>query len=350
MSALSNKKIFVTGGLGFIGSNFVKKLLDNGATVKIYDNYSSGSTDKLRRLGVRIKSNRLEIIRGDILDKAKLTRAMKGADGVAHMAAQLEITKAVSDPYYDLTSNTVGTINVLEGMLKNNCSVLVNSSSACVYGQKNNREIPTPEEVSLEPNWAYGVSKLAAEKYCAIYGDLHGITTISARYAIVYGPNEWYGRAMPVFIKNTLQKKPLIIFGSGDQTRDFIHVDDVVDFTCLSLQSLFKNTKKKGSHTSYNVSTAKKTTILQLAKKIIINAKKLYGHKIELIYDVVKEGETSAYFDRMRLPSELKNMVLDNTKAKKILDFRPRINLDDGLHEQMKWAQSNSDMWNKMSY
>lgn len=345
MNLIRNKKIFITGGMGFIGSNIVKKLIEKEASVKIYDNFSSGSLENLCGLNISPKLTNLKIVKADILDKKKLTAEMKGSDLVIHHAAQLEITKAITDPYFDLSSNTIGTINVLEAMLKNKIDKLVNASSACVYGQKEKKDIPTKESYSTNPNWAYGASKLAAEKYCSIYKDLHKLKIISCRYSIVYGQNEWFGRVMTIYLKNALLNKPLTIFDKGFQTRDFIHVNDVANFNIDSIGYLLKSSGKEFHHI-FNVSTGKETKIIQLAKEI----KKLFGKKVAIVFDKVTQGEKSVLIDRVRLPNELVNMVLDNSLAKKIIGWSPQVALNLGLNLQIEWVRNNISRWKKMSY
>ena len=127
---ISGSKILVTGGAGFIGSHLVESLVKAGATVKVYDNFSSGRYENLAAV-----KNEVEVIEGDILDKEKLSASMKGCNIVSHQAAQLEITTCIDDPYYDLESNTVGTINILEAAVKNGVEKVLNASSACIYGQ-----------------------------------------------------------------------------------------------------------------------------------------------------------------------------------------------------------------------
>lgn len=326
--------VFITGGLGFIGSNIVHSLVRLGYPVRIYDNFSTG-----RKAYIEGITHKVEIIRGDILDKKALTKAMKGASIVSHHAAQLEITRAIKDPYFDLTSNTVGTINVLEACLEHKVKKLINVSSACVYGQTDGS--PSRETDATNPNWAYGISKLAAEKYCSIYNSLYKLPIVSFRYAIIYGQNEWYGRVMTIFIKRALEGKPLIIFGDGNQTRDFTPVNLVVEANIKAMQHTGT------AHEIINVSTGKSTSIRSLASKI---AKLTHTHP-EVIFDTrVKEGEISTYIDRMRIPNELGHLVLSPSKLKKILGCTPITSLQDGLRQQLAWAAKHPEYWKTMSY
>lgn len=329
---LNGLKIFITGGAGFIGSNLVKTFLQEGAKVKVYDNFATGKIENIKDVLPKI-----ELVKGDILNKRRLTNSMKGADLVSHHAAQMELTIALKNPYFDLEANTTGTINILESCVKNKIKKLINASSACVYGQKG--EIPTKEDDSTNPNWQYGVSKLAAEKYCQIYTDTYNFPIISFRYSIIYGPNEWYGRVMSLFLKRAVEEKPIIVFGNGNQKRDFTHVSDVVQ---ANVKAILDNKLKSEV---FNISTGKGTTITDLSRLI-----KRYIEKTAIIYDsVVKEGETSRHIRRIRLPSELQNMILDTSKAKRLLGYKPTIALPEGLQQQIEWVRENKSRWKKIS-
>jgi len=327
-------RIFITGGLGFIGSHLVRRFVRDGYRVRIYDNYSSGLVDRIADVRKSV-----EIIRGDILDTKTLTLAMKGVDIVSHHAAQLEITSAIKDPYFDLTTNTVGTLNVLEACIKNKVKKLINASSACVYGQTPGT--PSAEDGPTNPNWPYGVSKLAAEKYCSIYTDLYKLPIVSFRYAIIYGPDEWYGRVMTICIKRGIAGKPLIIFGNGRQTRDFTHISEVVEANMKAIKLSNRN------HEIFNVSTGVGTTITRLATLI----SKLSTEHPEIIYDRnVAQGEVSQFINRMRIPNELNHLVLSPIKAKRVLGITPLVSLTEGVKQQIEWAERHPTRWQKMSY
>lgn len=326
-------RVLVTGGAGFIGSHIVESLVKGGAKVIVYDNFSSGLMDNLKHLEKDIK-----IIRGDILDYNKVLDASRGVDVISHQAAQLEITKCIDNPIGDLKTNTEGSLNVFNAAIKNNVKKIIYASSACVYGQA--QYIPQDETHPTNPNWQYGVSKLSVEKYADIYTKYYGIPMIGLRYSIVYGPREWYGRVLTVFLKRAMEGKLPVVW-DGNQTRDFIYVSDVVSLHNLCIEN------DEVQNEIFNVSTSTETSVEQLARLII----DLFNLAGEPIYENVKEGEISELVDgRKRLPMELKKMVLSNKKSKKILGWEPKVAVKEGLVREFEWLKSNKHRWKTMSY
>jgi len=328
---INGLNILVTGGAGFIGSHIVNDLVSQGANVTIYDNFTSGTLENINHL-----SDKIKIIKGDILDVEQLNKACENIDIISHQAAQLEITKCIDDPILDLKINTEGSINVLNAALKNDVEKIIYASSACVYGQA--EYLPEDENHPNNPNWPYGVSKLAVEKYANIYYENYGLQTNGLRYSIIYGPKEWYGRVLTVFLKRALENKPPVVWG-GDQIRDFCNVKDLVKFHNI----LITNNQTKND--VFNVSTGIGTSIKDLSI--------LFQNQFNLpdpIYENIDEGENSNVLDgRTRLPLELKTMILDNSKAKK-LGWKPDINLIDGINEEYLWLKYNCHRWKTPSY
>lgn len=329
---MSNSKFLVTGGAGFIGSHIVDDLLNSGAKVRVFDNFSSGHMDNINHI-----KDEIEIIEGDILNLELLINAASGVNAISHHAAQLEIMKCIDNPVEDLRSNAIGTLNVLEVARRFDIPKVVFASSACVYGQA--RYIPQDEAHPTEPNWPYGVSKLTAENYARLYSDYYGIETIGLRYSIVYGAREWYGRVLSAFLRRALDTKPPVVWG-GEQERDFIYVSDVVRFHRHCLE------RDTSESTIYNVSTGNSTSIKQLAELVCQTF-----DLPEPIYERIKEGERSKLVEgRIRLPAELKQMVLDNKKAMQEMDWEPQVHLDEGIILEMDWLELNPGRWSVMQY
>lgn len=323
------KNIFVTGGAGFIGSHIVDMLVEKGHDVTVYDNLSSGHRDYVNP-GARF-------VAGNILDYERLHNSLRyGFDEIYHLAAQLEITTALANPLIDLRINTEGTINVLNAARANNVEKVTYASSACVYG--NHVKWPTPEYAEKLPNWPYGISKLACEHYARLYNELYGIATTGIRYSIVYGPREWYGRVLPVFIKRAVENKPCIVWNSG-VVRDFVYVKDAAKATIMATD--FNDNQDH----IYNVGSGTFITIPKLAQTV---------HKIFRLdkpYELEKtgQGEYSEEVGRARLINELDHLVLDNTLIKD-LGWMPSVDLELGILTESRWYQLNRSKWDRISY
>jgi UDP-glucose 4-epimerase len=332
---LDGSRIFMTGGAGFIGSHFVRDLLTAGAGVTVYDNFSSGLAQNLDGVDAP-----LEIIKGDILDYETLRDAMRGHDAVSHQAAQLEITRSIGDPVYDLRTNTIGTLNVLKAVGELGIGKVVEASSAGVYGQAVTD--PQGEDHPTDPNWEYGVSKLACEKYAAIACERNSrLAVTSLRYAIVYGEREWYGRVLTLFLKRALDGKPPVVFGNGDQVRDFVYVGDIAQLhrRCFEVDS--------PGHLVLNGSTGAGTTVLELAHAVCT----VTGIEEGPVFDDVTEGARSTLADgRMRLPSELHAMRMSYQRALDAVGWKPEVALRDGLEREWDWLVAHPDRWTDMSY
>jgi UDP-glucose 4-epimerase len=329
-------RVLVTGGAGFIGSQIVESLVRNGAKVRVFDNFSSGAQENLARV-----RDDIEVVVGDVRDADAVYQATCNCQVVSHQAAQLEITKSLEDPLDDLRANTEATLNVLAAAAKVGVERLIYASSACVYGQA--EYLPSDEtKHPTNPNWPYGVSKLAGEKYAAIYHEMTGIPMTGLRYAIIYGPREWYGRVLTIFLKRLAAGKAPVIFGDGLQQRDFTYVADVVALNDAVLA------QDLPGHEILNVSTGVATTVTELAN-VAVNVTAV---PMRPIHEDIRPGERSAVIDeqRMRLPCELKAMVLDPSKAHRLLNWKASIDLRTGLAREYQWLRENPLRWQKMSY
>jgi UDP-glucose 4-epimerase len=332
---LANSRIFMTGGAGFIGSHFVRDLVAAGASVTVYDNFSSGLTENLEGI-----DGPVDVVQGDILDYDALRAAMEGHDAVSHQAAQLEITRSIGTPIFDLTTNTIGTLNVLRAVNELGIPKMVEASSAGVYGQAVSD--PQTEDDATDPSWEYGVSKLACEKYSAIACERDPqLAVASLRYAIVYGEREWFGRVLTLFLERALHGLAPVVFGEGGQVRDFVYVGDIAALHRRCFETDFDG------HLVLNGSTAVGTSVVELADLVC----EITGAGAEPIHENLPEGERSALVNgRMRLPSELQHMRMSYERAERTVGWTPTVELRDGLEREWKWLQDHRHRWTEMSY
>ncbi|MHA1820286.1 MAG: NAD-dependent epimerase/dehydratase family protein [Promethearchaeota archaeon] len=327
---IQGKRVLLTGGCGFIGSHLAKRFIEEGVSeLIIYDNISTGFRQYIDELDGNIK-----IIEGNILDRDLLMKSMKDVDLVSHHAAELEVFNGIENVLHECEVNTIGTINVLTAALKNNVKKVIYASSGGVYGQAS--YLPEDENHPLMPHWPYGVSKLAGEKYCTQFTQLFGLPTVSFRYGIVFGPHEWFGRVLTMFIKRALEGKPPIIFGDGLQKRDFVYVEDVVEANFLGIF----NDDVNGM--AFNVGGVSHVNVKEIAD-VVINT---IDPDLKPIYDDPKPGEASKYQpERKRLPGELRDFILDNKLIHEKLGYTPKVSLKEGVKIEVDWIKNNLSFW-----
>lgn len=258
--SLSKPSILITGGAGFIGSHIAKYFVKQGENIRILDNFSSGTRDNLQ-LEYSAEEKYIEIIEDDIGYLKNVLIAMKGIKEVFHEAAFVSVPLSIKQPHDSFHSNALGTFNIFEAARLNNISKIVFASSAAVYG--NNYTTPLKETDSRYPLSPYALDKVYTEDLASLYYKIYGLSSIGLRYFNVYGPgqrsNSPYSSVIPKFIDLLLANKTPSIHGDGYQTRDFIHIDDVVNANIHSMR-LFN----KPGHYIFNVGTGKSTSIKKL--------------------------------------------------------------------------------------
>lgn len=305
------RKVLVTGGAGFIGSNLVKSLLDLGYEAVVLDDLSSGFRENLWDTAA--------FIEGDIRDKAIVEQAMSGCEVVFHVAASVGNVRSIENPLIDVSVNLLGTLNVLEGARKYGIKKVIFSSSAGIFGEL--KTLPIAENHPQEPNSPYGVSKLAAEKMCLVYNDLYGMSNVCLRYFNVYGPAQRYdayGNVIPIFANCILKGKQLTIYGDGEQTRDFINVHDVAE---ANLKVAFSSDLRG----VFNIGSGKSITINKLAHLI----QKIAGIEVGIEYTLPRKGD-------------VRHSRADIHAAAKAFGFSPKIGIEEGLSEYMSWINQDS--------
>ena len=315
--------VLITGGAGFIGSHLQDAFLNLGSAVTIFDDLSWGKRTNI--------SDSAELVEGTVLDEEALFHSMRRnkIDLVIHCAASLEVTLSQDNPVIDLDVNTRGTINVLEAMRKAGVARLVNFSSACVYGFGEIGMGPSVVgKTEIAPQWGYGSSKASAEIYISQFAKTYGLCVTNIRPGIICGPREWYGRVLTIFLKRALQGESLVVFGNGEQERDFTHVADVVELVTAELD---QRGSEHGVRT-YNAGTGSATSTRDLARLVA----DMFDVDVE--YEDVGEGMVSKRVQgRIRLPFEMQSMRLDMSSAHADLKLKPPRDLHQILSDEVSW-------------
>jgi nucleoside-diphosphate-sugar epimerase len=300
-----NTLVLVTGGGGFIGSHIVDRLVKEGHRVRILDNFSTGKEENIAHIVEKI-----EIIRGDILDLKTCLKATQGVDIVLHQAALPSVQRSIKDPLTTFQVNALGTLNLLIASKDNKVKRFVYASSSSVYGD--NPMLPKREDMLPSPLSPYAVSKLVGEMLCKSFHKTYGLSTVSLRYFNVFGPRQDpyspYAAVVPCFISNLLRNKRPTIYGDGEQTRDFTYVDNVVEANVLSAFA----TGIDGE--VFNIAYGQPTSVNKLFEII----RELTGKTLEPIYAEPRLGE-------------VKHSWADISKAREKLGYTPKINILEGL-------------------
>jgi len=281
---MKERAVLVTGGAGFIGSNLVDLLMESGYVVYVLDDLSSGTLDNLERW---TDDPHFRFIRGDVsrpLGESVTPAALSGGPHIGwifHLAARVDVTSSFEHPLEDARVNYTGTMNVLDHALKNGVEKVIFSSSAAVYGDTD--EMPISEETPQNPLSPYGLHKLASEKLMDIYRRQWGLDTLVFRFFNVYGPRQDpsnpYSGVISRFMEKASSSQPLMIYGDGLQTRDFIFVEDVA-------QALLRGAMSRHSGT-INLGTGSETSIIRLADLII----EMSGREIPKVHMQERKGE-----------------------------------------------------------
>jgi len=309
---MKEKCIVVTGGAGFIGSNLVRMVCQENE-VTVIDDLSTGHLENIEHL---IDHKKISFIRGSITDASLLKKALKDIDVVFHQAAVVSVPQSIKDPLTTNTVNIDGTLQLLHTARQADVEKIVCASSCAVYGEP--RELPLKETTVCGPLSPYAVSKLAVEYYGDLFSQLYGLPTVSLRYFNVYGPSQDphsdYAAVMPLFLSRVLSDNSLIIYGDGEQTRDFIFVEDVVRANVLSAEST-----RTGI---FNIAGGNKISINELAHCVM----DVTGKRVAIEYAEAR-------------PGDIHQSYADISKAKQMLAFTPQTSLQQGLEKTLAWLQ-----------
>jgi UDP-glucose 4-epimerase len=297
--------ILVTGGAGFIGSRLVERLLRNGDDVRILDNFSTG-----RRANVLAFAKYVEVVEGDIRCYEHVCEAMRGCDAVLHQAALPSVPRSIADPLTSHATNATGTLHVLVAARDEGVRRLVFASSSSVYGAGDG--LPKHEAMQTLPISPYGTAKLAAESYCRSFHEVYGLETVALRYFNVFGPYQdpasEYAAVIPRFIAAYAEGRTPVIFGDGEQSRDFTFVDNVVD------ANLFALAAPGVSGRVYNVACGDRITLNELAGELRIQM----GLVVEPEHGPARAGE-------------IRHSLADIDRARRELNYEPRVGFSAGL-------------------
>ena len=299
-------RVLVTGGGGFIGSHLVKALVEAGHQVRVLDNLSTGSIENIADI-----LNAIEFVRGDVRDHGIVESAVRSVDAVVHLAALIDVAESVEKPdlYFDV--NVRGTYNVVKA--SKNVSTFVFTSSSAVYGEP--IRVPIPEDHPLMPKSPYAASKVSGEAFVQAFANQYGFRPVILRLFNVYGPKQSraYAGVIIEFIRRVSRGEPPVIFGDGGQTRDFIHVSDVVEAVMLSLRN-------EGVRDVFNIGSGEGVTINYLARLIL----KLMGREdLKPIYAPPR-------------PGDIRHSIADITRARMELGFKPKVGLEAGIRDLIR--------------
>jgi nucleoside-diphosphate-sugar epimerase len=303
----------VTGGAGFIGSHLVRGLLERGHRVRVLDNFSTG-----KRQNIASILNDIELVEGDIRDLATCLKMVAGAEFVFHQAALASVLLSIEDPFLTDETNVGGTLNILWAAKSAGVRKVVFASSTAVYGD--NPVLPKKENMSGIPLSPYALSKWIGEKYCQSFSPIYGVPSVCLRYFNVFGPRQdprsQYAAVLPIFISRMLDGRSPVIFGDGEQTRDFVFVGDVVQANILAAES------ESRSGDIFNIASAERLSVNAL---------------VRLINDVLGK-ELSPVYAPPR-PGDIMHSWADIQKAGERLRFHPQILFRDGLERTVSWFQ-----------
>jgi len=309
---MSEKKVLVTGGAGFIGSNLVCALVEKGYEVVVIDDLSSGKKENLKEVLDRIKFYERDIC-------SDLSDVFEGGefDGIFHLAALPRVQFSIDKPIETHNANVNGTLNLLNFCRKYKVKRFVFSSSSSIYG--NQVKMPLSENMKVNPISPYALHKLIGEHYCKMFNFLYGVETISLRYFNVYGPKQdpagEYAILIPKFIDKFLKNEVPTIRGDGEQTRDFTYVSDIVNANILAFES--ENSDCFGE--IFNVGAGDNKSVNYVAKELI----RLTGTKVE-----PNHGPAVI---------EPKDSLADVSRVKEFLGWKPLVSFSEGLEKSVKW-------------
>jgi nucleoside-diphosphate-sugar epimerase len=314
-------KYLVTGGAGFIGSHITRTLLDQGASVRVLDNFSTGKRENIAELTRQFNGQQLEVLEGDIRDASRVKEAVRGVEIIFHEAAFVSVPQSMNNPQECFDVNITGTSHLFDAARQAGVRRAVVASSAAVYGES--EALPLLEETPLQPLSPYAVSKRVDEMYAELFTKAFGFEVVALRYFNVYGPRQrpdsMYAAAVPIFIRRLLDDKPVTVFGEGGQTRDLINVYDVVRANLIAAEH------PNAAGNIFNVCTGIETRLLDL---------------LDVMYELFPHAPEPEF--AAPRPGDIYRSVGSPQKAFDMIGFKAQTSLAEGLKETINWMRDNS--------
>jgi len=305
--------VLVTGGAGFIGSNLTEALLKQSHRVRVLDNFSTGKRENLR---FDRPSSDLEVMEGDIRELKACQSSMKNIEVVFHQAALPSVQQSIEDPLTSNSINVEGTLNLLLAAKEKEVKRFIYASSCAVYGD--DPVLPKREEMVPVPLSPYALQKWIGEQYCRLFFQLYGLETISLRYFNIFGPRQdpdsIYSGVIPRFIDALLRKSPPIIFGDGDQSRDFTYVEDAVQANLLAMAA------RRVQGDAVNIGCGKRTSVKQLLEIL----KKILETELSPIHQEARMGD-------------IRHSQADIQKARELIHYAPQAEIKTGLKKTVEY-------------
>lgn len=305
----------VTGGAGFIGSHLVNHLVELGESVRVLDNFSTGKEENIKAW-----KDRVSIFVESICDTDIVRKAINGVDYVLHQAALPSVPRSIKDPISSNRINVNGTLNLLVESKAAGVKRFVFASSSSVYG--NPTSMPVDETFLPDPRSPYAVTKLSGEYYARIYSKIYGLETVGLRYFNVFGPGQdtqsQYSAVIPIFANRILNGKNPIIFGNGDQSRDFTYIDNVVQANMLAI------TAKNVSGEIFSIACGQRTSLNEM---------------VSLFKTYLNKKVKPEYVEPR--PGDIKHSFANITKAKELLGYKPKVLFREGLKRTLDWYKEN---------
>jgi UDP-glucose 4-epimerase len=306
--------VLVTGGGGFIGSHLAARLVADGHDVRVLDNFATGRRSNIEAIGAEV-----ELVEGDIQSYERAHNAVRGCEIVFHQAALPSVPRSIQDPLTSNATNVIGTLNILLAARDEGVRRVVCASSSSVYGA--NPTLPKQEDMATLPISPYATAKLAGEGYCRSFGVGYGLETVALRYFNVFGarqdPTSQYAAVIPNFITALLDNRPVTIFGDGEQSRDFTHVDNIVQANLLAVDA------PDVSGRVFNIAYGQKVTLNELVSEL----QELIGTEVETIYAPRRAGD---------VPHSLASLE----RARSELGYEPEVDLREGLTRTIEYYRA----------